>query len=119
MPPPPSGTPRAALLFLPTLLSPLTAFSPPGPREEIVYLPCIYRNTGIEAPDYLATVDIDPKSPQYCQVRWGLGPEYPETPQGLSLAQQCPSQTLSFFDFPEHDCTTRSPNKGPKVQGQY
>ncbi|XP_062961701.1 methanethiol oxidase isoform X3 [Cynocephalus volans] len=39
-----------------------------GPREEIVYLPCIYRNTGIEAPDYLATVDIDPKSPQYCQV---------------------------------------------------
>ncbi|KAK1329050.1 hypothetical protein QTO34_011221 [Cnephaeus nilssonii] len=39
-----------------------------GPREEIVYLPCIYRNTGIEAPDYLATVDVDPKSPQYCQV---------------------------------------------------
>lgn len=42
---------------------------PPGPREEILYLPCIYRNTGIEAPDYLATVDVDPKSPQYCQVR--------------------------------------------------
>ncbi|PNI22952.1 SELENBP1 isoform 12, partial [Pan troglodytes] len=39
-----------------------------GPREEIVYLPCIYRNTGTEAPDYLATVDVDPKSPQYCQV---------------------------------------------------
>ncbi|XP_050785802.1 methanethiol oxidase-like isoform X6 [Gopherus flavomarginatus] len=39
-----------------------------GPREEIVYLPCIYRNTGIEKPDYLATVDVDPKSPQYCQV---------------------------------------------------
>lgn len=41
----------------------------PGPREEIIYLPCIYRNTDIEAPDYLATVDVDPKSPQYCQVR--------------------------------------------------
>ncbi|ERE90757.1 selenium-binding protein 1 [Cricetulus griseus] len=39
-----------------------------GPREEIVYLPCIYRNTGIEAPDYLATVDVDPNSPQYSQV---------------------------------------------------
>lgn len=39
-----------------------------GPREEIVYLPCIYRNTGTEAPDYLATVDVDPKSPQYSQV---------------------------------------------------
>ncbi|XP_027717373.1 methanethiol oxidase [Vombatus ursinus] len=39
-----------------------------GPREEIVYLPCIYRNTGIQAPDYLATVDVDPKSPYYSQV---------------------------------------------------
>ncbi|KAM4690784.1 methanethiol oxidase [Rhinophrynus dorsalis] len=39
-----------------------------GPREEIVYLPCIYRNTGIKKPDYLATVDVDPKSPTYSQV---------------------------------------------------
>uniref|UniRef100_A0A8C4RW80 Methanethiol oxidase n=1 Tax=Erpetoichthys calabaricus TaxID=27687 RepID=A0A8C4RW80_ERPCA len=39
-----------------------------GPREEIVYLPCIYRNTGIEKPDYLATVDVNPESPTYCQV---------------------------------------------------
>ena len=31
-------------------------------------MPCIYRNTGTEAPDYLATVDVDPKSPQYSQV---------------------------------------------------
>uniref|UniRef100_A0A8C2YI79 Methanethiol oxidase n=1 Tax=Chinchilla lanigera TaxID=34839 RepID=A0A8C2YI79_CHILA len=46
--------------------SPLEAMK--GPREQIIYLPCIYRNTGIEAPDYLATVDVDPKSPQYCQV---------------------------------------------------
>ncbi|KAK1895716.1 Methanethiol oxidase [Dissostichus eleginoides] len=37
-----------------------------GPREEIVYLPCIYCNTGILKPDYLATVDVDPKSPSYC-----------------------------------------------------
>uniref|UniRef100_A0A3B4GC80 Methanethiol oxidase n=1 Tax=Pundamilia nyererei TaxID=303518 RepID=A0A3B4GC80_9CICH len=39
-----------------------------GPREEIIYLPCIYRNTGILKPDYLATVDVNPKSPTYCQV---------------------------------------------------
>uniref|UniRef100_A0AAY5KFD7 Methanethiol oxidase n=1 Tax=Esox lucius TaxID=8010 RepID=A0AAY5KFD7_ESOLU len=43
--------------------SPLDAMK--GPREEIVYLPCIYRNTGIQKPDYLATVDVDPKSPTY------------------------------------------------------
>uniref|UniRef100_A0AAQ5YD12 Methanethiol oxidase n=1 Tax=Amphiprion ocellaris TaxID=80972 RepID=A0AAQ5YD12_AMPOC len=39
-----------------------------GPREEIVYLPCIYRSTEILKPDYLATVDVDPKSPTYSQV---------------------------------------------------
>lgn len=39
-----------------------------GPREEIVYLPCIYRNTDILKPDYLATVDVDPKSSTFCQV---------------------------------------------------
>ncbi|KAM8921541.1 methanethiol oxidase [Pelodytes ibericus] len=39
-----------------------------GPREEIVYLPCIYRSTGIKKPDYLATVDVDPKSPTYSTV---------------------------------------------------
>uniref|UniRef100_A0A3P9CNC9 Methanethiol oxidase n=1 Tax=Maylandia zebra TaxID=106582 RepID=A0A3P9CNC9_9CICH len=46
--------------------SPLDAMK--GPREEIIYLPCIYRNTGILKPDYLATVDVNPKSPTYCQV---------------------------------------------------
>uniref|UniRef100_A0A3P8T1I8 Methanethiol oxidase n=1 Tax=Amphiprion percula TaxID=161767 RepID=A0A3P8T1I8_AMPPE len=35
---------------------------------EIVYLPCIYRSTEILKPDYLATVDVDPKSPTYSQV---------------------------------------------------
>ncbi|XP_006036308.1 methanethiol oxidase isoform X1 [Alligator sinensis] len=39
-----------------------------GPREKIIYLPCIYRNTGINKPDYLATVDVDPESPFYSQV---------------------------------------------------
>uniref|UniRef100_A0AAY5EP47 Methanethiol oxidase n=1 Tax=Electrophorus electricus TaxID=8005 RepID=A0AAY5EP47_ELEEL len=39
-----------------------------GPREKIVYLPCIYRNTENRKPDYLATVDVDPKSATYCKV---------------------------------------------------
>jgi selenium-binding protein 1 len=40
-----------------------------GPRERIVYLPCIHVNTASESkPDYLATVDVDPESPTYSQV---------------------------------------------------
>lgn len=39
-----------------------------GPREQIVYLPCIYNNTPIKKPDYLCTVDVDPNSPTYSQV---------------------------------------------------
>ncbi|CAL1611984.1 unnamed protein product [Knipowitschia caucasica] len=39
-----------------------------GPREKIVYLPCIYRNTDILKPDYLCTVDVDPDSHTYSQV---------------------------------------------------
>nr|XP_061789788.1 methanethiol oxidase-like [Nerophis lumbriciformis] len=39
-----------------------------GEREKIVYLPCIYRNTATRQADYLATVDVDPESPSYCQV---------------------------------------------------
>lgn len=45
-----------------------TAPASAGPREEIIYLPCIYRNTGVGKPDYLATVDVNPVSPHYCQV---------------------------------------------------
>nr|XP_027212650.1 methanethiol oxidase-like [Penaeus vannamei] len=37
-----------------------------GPREKIVWLPCIRTGTG--KPDYVATVDVDPSSPDYCKV---------------------------------------------------
>lgn len=73
-------------MFFLNPLAPLPAFYLPGPREEIVYLPCIYRNTNIEAPDYLATVDVDPKSPQYCQVRQALGTPLALEPALLFLA---------------------------------
>lgn len=39
-----------------------------GPKETIVYLPCILTNTGVDKPDYLATVDVDPRSPTYSKV---------------------------------------------------
>ncbi|XP_035202382.1 uncharacterized protein LOC118178185 isoform X4 [Oxyura jamaicensis] len=50
----------------PGFASPLDAMK--GPREEILYVPCIYRNTGRNKPDFLATVDVNPESPNYCQV---------------------------------------------------
>ncbi|XP_038624514.1 methanethiol oxidase [Tachyglossus aculeatus] len=50
----------------PGYATPLEAMK--GPREVLIYLPCIYRNTATKAPDFLATVDVDPESPNYCQV---------------------------------------------------
>ncbi len=37
-----------------------------GPREALVYLPCIVPDQS--RPDYLATVDVDPSSDTYSQV---------------------------------------------------
>jgi selenium-binding protein 1 len=37
-------------------------------REKILYVNALYTGTGIDAPDYLATVDVDPASPAYTQV---------------------------------------------------
>ncbi|NXT08823.1 SBP1 oxidase, partial [Prunella fulvescens] len=38
------------------------------PREEVAYVTCTYRCTGIEQPDFLATVDLNPRSCHYGQV---------------------------------------------------
>jgi len=37
-------------------------------RETLVYLPGIYTGTGVDKPDYLATVDLDPRSKTYSRV---------------------------------------------------
>lgn len=37
-----------------------------GQRETLLYVPCIYRHKG--EPDYLATIDINRNSCNYCQV---------------------------------------------------
>jgi selenium-binding protein 1 len=39
-----------------------------GPREKLLYVTALYVGTGIDAPDYLATVDVDPASATYSQV---------------------------------------------------
>ena len=37
-------------------------------KEKLLYTVALYTGTGIEKPDYLATVDVDPQSPTYSQV---------------------------------------------------
>ncbi|MDN5869915.1 MAG: selenium-binding family protein [Nitrococcus sp.] len=39
-----------------------------APKEKIVYTVCIYTGTGIEKPDYLATIDVDAASPTYGEI---------------------------------------------------
>ena len=39
-----------------------------APREKILYTVALYIGTGIQKPDYLATIDADPESPSYSQV---------------------------------------------------
>jgi selenium-binding protein 1 len=39
-----------------------------APREKLLYTIAIYTGTGIQKPDYLATVDADPDSPTFSQV---------------------------------------------------
>nr|ACZ65578.1 selenium-binding protein [Haliotis discus hannai] len=48
----------------PGYATPLDAMK--GPRERLVYIPCIVPEK--DRPDYLSTVDVDPESPTYCQV---------------------------------------------------
>lgn len=39
-----------------------------APREKVIYTICLYTGTGIEKPDYVATIDVDEQSPTYGQV---------------------------------------------------
>jgi selenium-binding protein 1 len=36
--------------------------------EKVLYTTALYTGTGVQEPDYLATVDVDPQSPTYSQV---------------------------------------------------
>ncbi|CAN6469988.1 unnamed protein product [Victoria cruziana] len=50
----------------PGYASPVEAMS--GPRETLLYVTAVYTGTGRNKPDYLATVDVDPKSCTYSKV---------------------------------------------------
>lgn len=39
-----------------------------GPRETILYVCCVQPDQTEGKSDLLATVDVDPESPTYCQV---------------------------------------------------
>lgn len=39
-----------------------------SPREDLAYVVCTYAGTETKQPDYLATIDLDPKSKTYSQV---------------------------------------------------
>src|SRR5689334_15050143 len=39
-----------------------------SPRETLGYVVGVYSGTGVKAPDYLATIDLDPSSKTYSQV---------------------------------------------------
>jgi len=39
-----------------------------SPRETLLYVPAIYAGTEIKKPDYLATIDVDPNSPDYQKI---------------------------------------------------
>jgi selenium-binding protein 1 len=39
-----------------------------APREEIVYVAALHTGTGVDEPDFLATVDVNPDSPSYSRV---------------------------------------------------
>ena len=39
-----------------------------APREKLLYTVALYIGTGIQKPDYLATIDADPESPTYSKA---------------------------------------------------
>ena len=38
------------------------------PPEQVVYVACLYEGTGIEEPDFIAVVDVDPESSSYGEI---------------------------------------------------
>lgn len=60
------GTQDAAACCDRTYASPQQAMN--AARETVLYVPAIYAGSTIDKPDYLATIDVDPKSKAYGQV---------------------------------------------------
>ncbi|EHP70130.1 putative PSP1-like protein [Metallosphaera yellowstonensis MK1] len=39
-----------------------------APREDLAYVACLYEGTGLNRPDFMAVVDVDPSSPTYSRI---------------------------------------------------
>lgn len=39
-----------------------------APREEFLYLTCLHEGTGVDAPDFMAVVDVNPESETYAKI---------------------------------------------------
>ena len=70
-----------------------------GPREVLVYLPCVVPDHS--RPDYLATVDVDPASPSYSQVcfhcwRSCSTPVWLQRHPGMDLGESANCQLFSL-----------------------
>ena len=77
-----------------------------APREKLLYTVALYIGTGIQKPDYLATIDADPDSPTYSQVisrleMPGIGDELHHT--GWNACSSC------HHDAPRSAATSSSP----------
>lgn len=67
-----------------------------GPREELLYVVCVQPNQSPTKTDFLATVDVDPKSPTYCQIihRLHTGQENDELHHsGWNVCSSCHEST--------------------------
>jgi selenium-binding protein 1 len=71
-----SATAAAALVGSSAAAQPKGAATPAeamkGPRERHLFVTCTYANTGIDSPDYVAVIDVDPESKSYSEVVQGL-----------------------------------------------
>ena len=59
-----------------------------SPPETLAYVVAVYEGTGIRKPDYLATIDVDPKSQSYSQVVHRLVDRHPRN-EGRLQAENC------------------------------
>lgn len=67
-----------------------------GPREELLYVICVQPFPTKDKTDALATVDVDPKSPTYCQVISKLYTGNPKSEihhSGWNICSSCHSST--------------------------
>ena len=74
-----------------------------APREKLLYTVALYVGTGIQKPDYLATIDADPDSPTCSRVisrleMPGIGDELHHT--GWNACSSCQRDTIRYSESP-------------------